>query len=36
MFIKTEIIQAFGGYADINYGEDIDLWMRLYLEDIQM
>lgn len=36
MFIRTDIMQSLWWYTDMNYGEDVDLWMRLYLADVQM
>jgi hypothetical protein len=29
--LRTEVIRDLKGYRDINYAEDLDLWMRAYL-----
>lgn len=31
MFIKTELMKKYGGYKDLNFGEDTELWMRLFI-----
>ena len=29
--IRFEVLRALNGYRNINYAEDLDLWMRAYL-----
>lgn len=29
--IRSNVIRALNGYRDVNYAEDLDLWMRVYL-----
>ena len=36
MFIRSQVLRSLGWYKDINFGEDVDLWMRMFIEDIKI